>query len=193
MGSCRCPCRVLRRRNKRVHFPSAVVPQNFRGWHATNRATCWVHSLCSQPQLPPVALRTCSRAQTGGRAERAWCSHLGSEHLHGMSLFPLFGTFFSTSAIQVFFDPTPLGIDHYELSERAAMLPEPITIISSRLIVHIQTEAQAVDDLLDLIKAAAEEKKMAGFVPGYPPAEDKSLSVENPYREIDRRFKPGSR
>lgn len=95
------------------------------------------------------------------------------------------------SAIQVFFDPTPLGIECDELSKRAAMLPEPITITDSRLVVHIQTEDQAVDDLLTLIKVITGEKKAAGFVEP-PPAEGKWLVTENVYQEIDRRFKPQS-
>lgn len=91
----------------------------------------------------------------------------------------------------VFFDPTPLGIECDELSKRAAMLPEPITITNSRLVVHIQTEDQAVDDLLALIKVIAGEKKAAGFVEP-PPAEGKWPVTENVYQEIDRRFKPQS-
>ena len=102
--------------------------------------------------------------------------------------FPPFEIPFSTSMIQVFFDPTPLGIEYGELSERASMLPEPIIITSSRLAVHIQTEDQAVEDLLTLIKAIAEEKKAAGFV-GPPSAEGGSPDAENIYREIYKRFK----
>jgi len=61
----------------------------------------------------------------------------------------------------VFFDPKPLGIEYDEISERAAKLPEPVTIVSSRLVVHIQTEDQAVDDFLALVKTIVEEKKVA--------------------------------
>ena len=66
---------------------------------------------------------------------------------------------------QVFFDATTLGISFSELVERAAQLPEPITLGGSRLVVHIQTSDAAVDDLLDLVRTLAEEKKAAGFVP----------------------------
>lgn len=61
-------------------------------------------------------------------------------------------------------------------------------IISSRLVVHIQTEDQAVDDLLALIKSIAEEKRVAGFVRPLP-AEGESPAGENIYKEIYRRFK----
>lgn len=85
--------------------------------------------------------------------------------------------------IQVFFNPTPLGIEYDEISERAEKLPEPITVRGSRLIVHIQTEDQAVDDLLALVKTIAEEKKAAGFVPP-PRAEGDSTATGSVYQEI---------
>jgi threonine aldolase len=45
-------------------------------------------------------------------------------------------------------------------------LPEPITLRpASRLIVHIQTTEEAVDDLLALFRKIAQEKKDAGFAP----------------------------
>ncbi|KAI0359177.1 hypothetical protein OH77DRAFT_1575929 [Trametes cingulata] len=64
----------------------------------------------------------------------------------------------------VFFDPSPVGISYVELVERARSLPEPIKLGGSRLVVHIQTSPQAVDDLLALVRQLAEEKKAAGFV-----------------------------
>jgi len=71
----------------------------------------------------------------------------------------------SAGTCMIFFDPAPLGIEYNEISERAAKLPEPLAVRGSRLAVHIQTEDQAVDDFLDLVKTIAEEKKAAGFVP----------------------------
>ena len=65
----------------------------------------------------------------------------------------------------MFFDPTTLGIDYRELVTRAAELPEPIRLGGSRLVVHIQTSTEAVDDLINLIRVLAEEKVNAGFVP----------------------------
>ncbi|KAI0374394.1 hypothetical protein BV20DRAFT_961545 [Pilatotrama ljubarskyi] len=64
----------------------------------------------------------------------------------------------------VFFDPSPVGISYVELVERARSLPEPIKLGGSRLVVHIQTAPQAVDDFLALVRQLAEEKKAAGFV-----------------------------
>lgn len=65
----------------------------------------------------------------------------------------------------MFFDPTTLGISYQELVTRASELPEPIRLGGSRLVVHIQTSSQAVDDLIELIRVLAEEKAKAGFVP----------------------------
>ena len=66
---------------------------------------------------------------------------------------------------QIFFDPSPIGIPLDELIERAAALPEPIQILGSRLVVHIQTSQEAVADLLALIQTMASEKRAQGFAP----------------------------
>lgn len=55
-------------------------------------------------------------------------------------------------------------MDYAELVERAEALPNPILIGGSRLVVHIQTTPEAVDDLLALLQTMADEKKTAGFV-----------------------------
>lgn len=65
---------------------------------------------------------------------------------------------------QVFFDPSPVGIDFSELLARAAALPEPLRFLGSRLVVHIQTSPEAVQDLINLVRTLAEEKRAAGFV-----------------------------
>lgn len=64
----------------------------------------------------------------------------------------------------MFFDPAPIGVAYAELVERADALPNPIKLGGSRLVVHIQTTREAIDDLLALMKTMAEEKKAAGFV-----------------------------
>lgn len=69
----------------------------------------------------------------------------------------------------MFFDPTPVGISYVELVQRARDLPKPIKLGGSRLVVHIQTSPQVVDDLLALIRELAEEKKAAGFVKSETP------------------------
>ena len=66
--------------------------------------------------------------------------------------------------MQVFFDPSPVGVTYAEIIERARALPEPIKLGGSRLVVHIQTSPKAVEDLLSVIRQLAEEKKAAGFV-----------------------------
>jgi threonine aldolase len=91
---------------------------------------------------------------------------------------------FSKSEIQIFFDPAPLGIEYDEISERAEKLPEPLTVSGSRLVVHIQTEDQAVDNFLALVGAIAGEKKAAGFVQ-HPSTEGSSTG--SIYQEIFRR------
>ncbi|KZT44513.1 hypothetical protein SISSUDRAFT_1012719 [Sistotremastrum suecicum HHB10207 ss-3] len=65
----------------------------------------------------------------------------------------------------VFYDPAPLGLEYAEILERAAKLPDPITLGGSRLVCHIQTSDQAVADFLALISQLKEEKKAEGWVP----------------------------
>ena len=55
-------------------------------------------------------------------------------------------------------------MDYVELVELADALPNPIKIGGSRLVLHIQTTQEAVDDLLTLFRTLAEEKKAGGFV-----------------------------
>lgn len=93
---------------------------------------------------------------------------------------------FSKSEIQIFFDPAPLGIEYDEISERAEKLPEPLTVSGSRLVVHIQTEDQAVDNFLALVETIAGEKKAAGFVQ-HPSTEGSSTAAGSIYQEIFRR------
>lgn len=66
--------------------------------------------------------------------------------------------------IQVFYDPTPIGLNYNEIAERASQLPRPLFLGGSRLVVHIQTSESAVEDFLALISELAEEKKRAGFI-----------------------------
>ncbi|PFH50753.1 hypothetical protein AMATHDRAFT_60597 [Amanita thiersii Skay4041] len=64
----------------------------------------------------------------------------------------------------LFYDPTPIGLDYNEIGERAAALPKPLVLGGSRLVVHIQTSGEAVEDFLALIRQLAAEKEAAGFV-----------------------------
>ncbi|KAH9484847.1 putative low-specificity L-threonine aldolase [Psilocybe cubensis] len=64
----------------------------------------------------------------------------------------------------VFYDPSPLGITYDEIGDRGSALPEPLFLGGSRLVVHIQTSDEAVDDFLHIVAQLAEEKKAAGFV-----------------------------
>lgn len=47
--------------------------------------------------------------------------------------------------------------------ERAAQLPKPIYLNGSRLLMHIQTAGEAVDDFLCLMRRLKEEKVQAGW------------------------------
>ncbi|KAF8527958.1 pyridoxal phosphate-dependent transferase [Hysterangium stoloniferum] len=61
----------------------------------------------------------------------------------------------------VFYNPAPIGLTYEEIMERAASLPDPIKVGGSRLVIHIQTSSQAVDDFINLLKRMSEEKGSA--------------------------------
>ena len=65
----------------------------------------------------------------------------------------------------IFYDLSPLNIDHDDLNDRALALPQPIKLGGARIIVHIQTSEQAVDDLLELITTMKREEMEKGWVP----------------------------
>ncbi|KAF9535561.1 pyridoxal phosphate-dependent transferase [Crepidotus variabilis] len=65
----------------------------------------------------------------------------------------------------IFYDPSPLSITFDEVGERGEALKEPLHLGGSRLVVHIQTSEEAVNDFLSIIKSLAAEKKAAGSVP----------------------------
>lgn len=67
--------------------------------------------------------------------------------------------------MQVFFDPSTISVEYGEVVKRAAALPDPIALSDSRLVVHIQTSSEAIDDLLQLISELRDEKMKEGFVP----------------------------
>jgi len=67
--------------------------------------------------------------------------------------------------MQLFYDPSTIGVEYWEIIDRAAALPKPITVAGSRLVLHIQTSPKAVDDFLSVIKTLKQEKIQAGFVP----------------------------
>lgn len=67
--------------------------------------------------------------------------------------------------MQVFFDPSTIGVEYGEVVGRAAALPDPIALSDSRLVVHIQTSSEAIDDFLRLISELRDEKIKEGFIP----------------------------
>jgi threonine aldolase len=64
----------------------------------------------------------------------------------------------------IFYDPGPVGVTYEEIAERGSSLPEPLVLGGSRLVVHIQTSEEAVNDFLNIVRTLAAEKKAAGFV-----------------------------
>ncbi|KAF8624891.1 hypothetical protein AX15_005759 [Amanita polypyramis BW_CC] len=70
----------------------------------------------------------------------------------------------------IFYDPSSVGLSYGEITQRAAALPEPIILRGSRLVLHIQTSEEAVNDLLNLVSEMAKEKKLAGFSGSNAPA-----------------------
>ncbi len=53
-----------------------------------------------------------------------------------------------------------MGLSYDEITEQAASLPEPILLRGPRLVLHIQTSEQAVDDLLNLVGEMALDRAM---------------------------------
>jgi len=62
---------------------------------------------------------------------------------------------------KVFYDPSSISTSYAEVAERAKSLAKPLSLAGSRLVVHIQTSEQAIDDFLAVIRSLAEEKKSA--------------------------------
>ena len=67
--------------------------------------------------------------------------------------------------VQVYYDPSTIGIEHKTVGDCAAALPSPITLHGSRLVVHIQTTTGAIDDFLQLMRELRDKKVKEGFVP----------------------------
>lgn len=65
----------------------------------------------------------------------------------------------------VFYDASPVGVGYAEIVDRASKLPDPLDIGGSRLVVHIQTAPEAVEDFISLVQTLIQEKRDAGFVP----------------------------
>lgn len=82
----------------------------------------------------------------------------------------------------VFYNPTRLGLTYEEIAERGQSLPDPLTLGGSRLVLHIQTDPEAVESFLTLISDLAKEKQTAGFVPA--PFSPQIVGQNNIYRDI---------
>ena len=61
---------------------------------------------------------------------------------------------------QVFYDPSPLGLDFDVIVDKASQLPQPLVLSRGpRVVLHIQTTQQAVDDFIAVVQDLAEAKK----------------------------------
>jgi threonine aldolase len=83
-----------------------------------------------------------------------------------------------------------LGLTYEGIAERGKSLADPLTLGGSRLIVHIQTEPEAIDSFLSVVSDLAKEKQAAGFVP--KPIEPEVSGAAKAYKDIYVRRKPGA-
>lgn len=95
------------------------------------------------------------------------------------------GTISDDRYSQLFYDPSTIGVEYWEVVERAAALEKPIKINGSRIIMHIQTSPKAVEDFLDLMKSLKEEKAKAGWMPEMAPPKKQS-PFRNVYIEVTK-------
>ncbi|GMK58636.1 hypothetical protein CspeluHIS016_0600780 [Cutaneotrichosporon spelunceum] len=72
----------------------------------------------------------------------------------------------------VFFDP-PDGVTVAELAAALAALPDPITIMGNRCVIHHQTSAAAVDEFIEVARGLAEKAGVTG--PAEPQAKRAKL------------------
>ncbi|PWN43598.1 hypothetical protein IE81DRAFT_322256 [Ceraceosorus guamensis] len=78
----------------------------------------------------------------------------------------------------LFIDTAHLGFSLQELQERAAQLPKPIRLGAARIVIHHQTSAKAIEDLIDLVRSLREEfahrayERESGSADGAPRAQD---------------------
>ena len=127
------------------------------------------------PQLPRV--HTLARRLQAGLESIGVAILCGAETcmVKGLS-FLLFKWRIANAPLQVFYDATSVGLTFEEIEKRGSALSEPLVLGGSRLVVHIQTSEAAVEDLLNLVRELANEKKLGGFVKPKPRG-----GVENVY------------
>ena len=129
-------------------------------------AACAAYSLSHNlPQLVRVHALA-KRLQTG--LEEIGVNILSRAETCMVRSFHMFIPYMSSPSqhsYKIFYDPSPVGVTYEEIAERGSALPEPLILGGSRLVVHIQTSEEAVEDFLSVVRQLALEKKEAGFVP----------------------------
>jgi threonine aldolase len=89
----------------------------------------------------------------------------------------------------VFLDVSPLGFTIADLCEGAAALkPYPITLTSSRLVLHHQIVDQTVDDFVDLIKQLKEQHKDKAIPPDPVKIMASEANSQGKHSEVDANF-----
>jgi hypothetical protein len=64
--------------------------------------------------------------------------------------------------MQVFYDPRPIGLTYESVVAHCHDLPKPISLFSARLVVHHQTDPQAVEDFIGVIRRMKADKEGGG-------------------------------
>ena len=65
----------------------------------------------------------------------------------------------------MWFDAAHLGVSVKEVVQACRDHPDPIHLYGERLVVHVQTTPEAIEDIIQIFIRLIEEKKAAGFVP----------------------------
>jgi threonine aldolase len=73
-------------------------------------------------------------------------------------------------------------VSYEEIATAAANQPIPIKVSGSRLVVHLQTAPEAIDEVLAVIQKLADEKCAAGFVPSEKTV--KRSTTSNIYQDV---------
>lgn len=180
----------MSRRFKGIYPKSTVVSEDLWRGNAPNWFSRWVGCLCTHAQFRPPSQGSRSNQTPAGWFRGASGRHIEPcRDLHGEPISSRCSNFkWFNDTIQVFYDPSTIGVEYWEIVDRAAALPKPITVTGSRLVVHIQTSPEAVEDLLVVIKTLKQEIQLeASIVPSKERLVD-SNGVGNVYARSTRPF-----
>lgn len=110
--------------------------------------------------------------------------HALAQHMqHGLQEIGV-GILSPAETCMLFYDPSPIGVEYWEIVERTAHLENPIHLNGSRLVMHIQTSPQAVDDFLELMRTMKAEKEREGWVSGKKACPSKKHTFRDVYVKV---------